>query len=110
MNEFEDAYNKATCLISESISDAEILFVASVLEDRVSTWDKLQQKFARRSEMGQQTAQMALLRFQHMETETTDDTIARFEAVVEKCVQQGVQFDDQLLERMILQLPNERYI
>ena len=109
MDEFEDACNKAACLISESISDAEILFVASVLEDPVATWDKLQQKFARRSEMGQQTAQMALLHFQHMETETADDTIARFEALVEKCVQQGVQFDDQLLERMILQLPNERY-
>ena len=109
LDAFEDACNKAACLISESISDAEILFVASVLEDPVATWDKLQQKFARRSEMGQQTAQMALLHFRHMETETADDTIARFEAVVEKCVQQGVQIDDQLLERMILQLPNERY-
>ena len=73
-------------------------------------WNKLQQKFARRSEMGQQTAQMALLHFQHMETETADDTIARFETIVEKCVQQGVQIDDQLLERMILQLPNDQYV
>ena len=52
LDEFEDACNKAACLIPESISDAEILFVASVLEDPVATWDKLQQKFARRSEMG----------------------------------------------------------
>ena len=86
LDEFEDASNRAACLISESISDAKILFVASVLEDPVAMWNKLQQKFARRSEMGQQTAQMALLHFQHMEIETTDDTIARFEAVVKKCV------------------------
>ena len=52
---------------------------------------------------------MARLHFQHMETETTDDTIARFESVLGRCVQQGVSVDDQLLERMILQLPNERY-
>ena len=66
LNEFEDDCDKAACLISESISDVEILFVASVLEDPAATWDKLQQKFACRSEMGQQTAQMALLHFQHM--------------------------------------------
>ena len=86
LDEFEDACNRATCFISESISDAKILSVANVLEDLVATWNKLQQKFARRSEMGQQTAQMALLHFQDMETGTTDDTIARFEEVVEKCV------------------------
>ena len=66
LDEFEDACSKAACLISEYISDSEILFVACVLKDPVATWDKLQQKFARRSEMGQQTAQMALLHFQHM--------------------------------------------
>ena len=110
IDDFEDAYNKAACLIAESISDTEILSVTSVLEDPVATWNKLQQKFARRSEMGQEAAQMALLHFQHVETETADETIARYESVIEKCVQQGVATDDLLLERMILSQPNDRYM
>ena len=110
LDDSEDACKRAVCLIFESILDAEILSVSTVLEDPVATWNKLQQKIACMSEMGHQEAQMALLHFQHMETETTDETISRYEAVVEKCVQQGVPIDEQLLERMILQLPNERYM
>ena len=72
LDDFEDAYNKAACLIAESISDTEILSVTAVLEDPVATWEKLEQKFGRRSEMGQEAAQMALLHFQHVETETAD--------------------------------------
>ena len=68
LDDFEEACNTAACLISMSISDEEILCVASILEDPVATWNKLQQKFARRSEMGQEAAQMALLHFQHIET------------------------------------------
>ena len=41
LDEFEDACNKAACLISESISHAKIMFVAGVLEDLAATWDKL---------------------------------------------------------------------
>ena len=63
LDDFEDAYNKAACLIAESIADTEILSVTAVLEDPIATWDKLEQKFARRSEMGQEAAHMALLHF-----------------------------------------------
>ena len=56
---------------------------------------------ARLREMGQEATQMALLHFQHVETETADETITRYEAVIEKCAQQGVATDDLLLERMI---------
>ena len=72
LDDFDDAYNKAACLLAESISDSEILSVISVLEDLVAVWNKLQQKFAKRSEMGQEDAQMALLQFQHVEKETTN--------------------------------------
>ena len=60
--------------------------------------------------MGQEAAQMALLHFQHVETETADKTITRYEAVVEKCARQGVATDDLLLERMILSQPDDRYM
>ena len=52
---------------------------------------------------------MALLQFQHVETETANETIERFEAITEKCAQQGVAVDDHLLERMLLSQPNDRY-
>ena len=35
LDDFDDAYNKAACLLAESISDSEILSVTSVLEDHV---------------------------------------------------------------------------
>ena len=110
LDDFEDAYNKAACLITKSISDSEIYSVHYVLEDPVATWNKLKEKFARRSEMGQEAAQMALLHFQHIETETSNDTIERYESIIEKCAQQGVDTPDQLLERMPLAHPNDRYV
>ena len=75
-----------------------------MLEDPVATWEKLEQKFERRSEMGQEAAQMAVLHFQHVET------ITRYEAVIVKCARQGVATDDLLLERMIISQPNDRYM
>ena len=40
LDDFEDAYKKTACLITESISDTEILSVTAVLEDPVATWEK----------------------------------------------------------------------
>ena len=59
--------------------------------------------------MGQEAAQMALLQFQHVETEIANETIERFEAITEMCAQQGVAVDDRLLERMLLSQPNNCY-
>ena len=63
--------------------DSWPLAVTSVLDDPIAIWNKLQQKFARKSEMGKSAAQKALLNFQHLETETADETICKFEVVVE---------------------------
>ena len=41
--------------------------------------------------------------------ETVEDTISRFEAIVLKCKQQTVKTDDELLDRMFLSRPNQRY-
>ena len=59
--------------------------------------------------MGKYAAQKALLNFQHLETETADETICRFEAVVERCEQQGVRIYDDEKERALLDQPNDRY-
>ena len=59
--------------------------------------------------MEAEAAHMALLQFEHIETETADDTVTRFQAMVLKCRQQDVKTDDELLERMLLSWPNERH-
>ena len=76
--DFEDAYLRASCLIAAAISDTEILAVTDVLEDSIKTWAALSTKYARKSKMEAEAAHMAPLQFEHIETETTDDTITRF--------------------------------
>ena len=99
---YEEDYNKTACLLVESISDSQLPTVTSVLDDPIAIWNKLQQKFARKSEMGKSAAQKALLNFQHLETEIADETICRFEAVVERCEQHGVRIYDDEKERALL--------
>ena len=104
-----DDVNRAACLLIETISDPQLLTVNTVLSDPVAIWNKLQQKFARVSELGKSSARKALYQFQHLEIETAEETICRFEAVVEKCTQQGVKLDEDTLEEQLLDQPNERY-
>ena len=106
---WEEDFHKAACLLVESISDSELHSISSVMHDPIQIWSKLQQRFARRSEIGASSAQKALLNFQHQESESADETIRRFEAVVEKCDQQGVRMYPEAKERALLDQPNERY-
>lgn len=110
ISEYEEAAARASCFLAESISDSELLPVRAILDNPVAVWQKLQQKFARTSEMGRETAQKDFFHFQHLETETADETIARFDAIVEKCIEQGVIIDNHQLERQMLSEPNERYM
>ena len=45
---------------------------------------------------------MALLHFQHIETEIANDSIERYGGIIEKCAQQSVVTDYQLLKRTLL--------
>ena len=102
-------YNKAAVIICESISDKEMQSCSMIMDDPVLLWDKLQKKFSRKSEAGRSNAQRALLVFEHFEHETAEDTITRFEKVVEVCAQQGVRAYEEDKERSILNRPNQRY-
>ena len=75
-------FRKAACLLVESISDPQLSSMPNAMEDLVMLWKKLQQKFARKSEMGKSSAHKSLLSFAHIETETAEETISRFEAIV----------------------------
>ena len=98
LTEFEDAYLRASCLVAAAVLDTEILAVTSVLEDPVATWAALSRKYARKSKMEAGVAHMALLQVQHIETETANETITRYQASMERCAQQGVTTYAQLLE------------
>ena len=101
---------KASCLLAESITDSVLDGITPILGDPVAVWKKLERKFARVSELGKSAAQKALFQFQHLEIETADDTITRFEAVVARCRRQNVRMDDDILERQLLDQPNDRYV
>ena len=100
---------RASCLIAAAISDSEILAVSDVIDNPTETWVALSRKYARKSKMEKEAAHTALLQFEHIETESANETISRFEALVQKCRQQEVTTDNELLERMFLSKPNERY-
>ena len=84
--------------------------ITRALDDLVAIWTKLQRKFARASELGKPAAQKALFQFQHQEIEIAKETISRFEIVVAICVQQKVHMEDDILERQLLDQPNDQYI
>ena len=52
---------------------------------------------------------MSLLDFAHLEGETANSTIDRFEIIVAFCTDQGVAADENLQKRMLLARPAERY-
>ena len=108
ITKFEDAYLRASCLIAAAISNTEVLAVTDVIEDPVATWAASSRKYARKSKTEAESAHMTL-QFEYIETETAEVTITRFQLMVLKCRQQDVKKDDELLKRMLLSRPNERY-
>ena len=72
-------------------------------------WQRLKDTLERTTEMTHEAAQMQLLNFAHIETESADHTIERYEGIVELCGQQGVPPSELLQQRMLLSRPNARY-
>ena len=101
--------DRAAALLITSISDEELHTVQAVDEDPVAIWNRLKEKFERKSEAEAESAQMSLLDFAHREGETANSTIDRFESIVAFCLDQGVTADENLQKRMLLARPAERY-
>ena len=76
----------------------------------VATWQKPKEKYERVSEMEAENVQQLLNDFQHIETESADDTIDKFEQIIERCHQQGVPATELQQQRIFLSKPNDRYI
>ena len=77
--------DRAAALLITSISDEELHTVQAVDEDPVAIWNRLKEKFERRSEAEAESAQMSLLDFAHRKGETANSTIDRFETIVAFC-------------------------
>ena len=101
--------DRAAALLITSISDEELHIVQAVDEDPVAIWNRLQEKYERRSEAEAESAQMSLLDFAHHEGETANSTIDRFETIVTFCIDQGVNADENLQKWMVLARLAERY-
>ena len=103
------SWDRAAAILITSISDDEIHTVQAVDEDPVQIWERLREKFERRSEAEAETAHMQLMDFTYREGESANATIDRFETAVKTCIDQGVAVDENLQKRMLLGRPAERY-
>ena len=52
---------------------------------------------------------MKFLDFTHLEGETANETIERFETLVTTCLDRGVVIDENMKKRMLIKEPAERY-
>ena len=102
-------YKYATSKLLHAILDDQMYHVRSVITNPVEIWKKLQRKFERITEMVAREANRALITFQHLEIVRANQTIERFEQVLDKCQQQGVPVSEQTKARMLLFSVNERY-
>ena len=101
--------DRATAVLITSISDEEMHTVHPVDEDPVQIWMRLREKFERRSEAEAETAHMLFLDFTHIEDESANETIERFEIVVKNCEDQNVVLSEHMQKRMLIGRPAEKY-
>ena len=76
---YNKAYAVAPSLLINTISYAQMYHIRSVIKDPIATWQKLQAKHERISEMESEVVQQLLNEFHYIETESTDETIDKFE-------------------------------
>ena len=100
---------KRSCSNASHYFFVQLHTVQAVDEDLVAIWNRLREKYERRSEAEAETAQMSLLDFAHREGETVNATIDQFEAIVMFCIDYGVIADVNLQKRMLLARPAMRY-
>ena len=76
----------ACAALITSISDEELHLVHGIDEDPVATWTRLKEKFERRSEQEAEASFMRFLDFAHIESETANETIDRYETALQNCL------------------------
>ena len=101
--------DRATAVLIASISDEEMHTIHPVDEDPVQIWIRLREKFQRISEAEAEAAHMRFLDFAHIEGESANETIERFEMIVKNCDDQNVVPTEHMQKRMFIGRPAEKY-
>ena len=83
----------SSAVLITSISDGELHIVNGLDAFPPQIWTRLREKFDRRSEAEAETAFMSFLDFAHLESETADELIERYETAFQRCTAQGVALD-----------------
>ena len=91
----------ASAVLITSISDEELHTVHGIDEDPLQIWTRLREKFERRSEAEAEAAFMLFLDFAHVESETANEMIERYETTLQNCLDQGVTVDNNMRQRML---------
>ena len=99
----------ASAVSITSISDEELHTVHGIDEDPPLIWTRLREKIERRSEAETKTAFMLFLDFAHIESETANEMIERYETTLQNCLDQGVTVDKNMRQRMLIGRSAERY-
>ena len=76
--------------------------VHGIDEDPVATWTRLKEKIERRSEAEAKASFMLFLDFAHLESETANEMIERYETALQNCLDQGVTVDVNMRQRMLI--------
>ena len=83
--------------------------VHGIDDDPPQIWTRLREKFERRSEAEAETAFMPFLDFAHIESESANVMIERYETTLQNILAQGVTVDNNMRQRMLIGRPLERY-
>ena len=76
----------ASAALITSISDEELHVVYGIDEDPPAIWIRLREKFERRSEAEAEASFMLFLDFAHLELETANEMIERYETALQNCL------------------------
>ena len=99
----------ASAVLITSISNEELHTVHGIDEDPPLIWTRLREKFERRSEAEAETAFMLFLDFAHIESETANEMIERYETIQQNCLDQGVTVDNNMLGRSLKNACREKW-
>ena len=109
LKDYMKDFRTASRIILNSISDEQVAYIKPVITDPVAVWKRLKINFERKTKVDKEAAHMAFLNFEHVETETADFLIDRYEKAVQLCEQQGIPQSKEIQLRMLLARPSDRY-
>ena len=98
---WDSRHERAAAVLVTSIADEELNTIGPIAENPIAIWMRLQEKFVRRSEAEAESPFMQFLDFTHVESETANEMIERYETLMQNCLDQNVALDAKMRQRML---------